>query len=59
MTIVDATDERCCCTCLHNVRKSDEKQAGIYCECDIDKHYIYYVACFEQVCDEYESEGEK
>ena len=62
MIITEVTKEsECCCTCRHNIRKHDEKQAGIYCECEIDGHYIGYVACFESVCDEYkaESEGEE
>ena len=52
MTITDITkEEQCCCSCKHNIRKEDKKMAGIYCECEIDGHYIGYVACFEQVCE--------
>ncbi len=59
MIITEATKEyECCCYCRHNVRKHDEKQAGIYCECEIDGHYIGYVGCFESVCDEYKAESE-
>lgn len=57
MEITYATkDEECCCSCKHNIRKKDEKQAHIYCECDIDGHHIGYVACFECVCEEWEGE---
>lgn len=43
-------DGQCCCSCVHNIRKSDEKMAGIYCECELDGHYISYAACFVDVC---------
>ena len=60
MTIVDAgIDEKCCCSCTHNIRKQDEKMAGIYCECEIDKHYIDFVECFSCVCEEYKAESEE
>ena len=53
MTITDITKEyECCCSCSHNIRKSDGKY--IYCECEIDGHYIGYVANFENVCEEWE-----
>ena len=59
MIITEVTEEsECCCSCRHNIRKQDEKQAGIYCECEIDGHYIDYIACFENVCDEYIVESE-
>ena len=59
MTITEVTEEsECCCSCRHNIRKQDEKHVGIYCECEIDGHYIGYVACFESVCDEYMAESE-
>lgn len=59
MTITEAVKEsECCCSCRHNLRKHDERQAGIYCECEIDGHYIGYIACFESVCDEYRAESE-
>lgn len=55
MKITNITkEEECCCSCNHNIRKKDEKMAGIYCECEIDGHYIDYVACFERVCDLWE-----
>lgn len=60
MIITEVTKEsECCCSCRHNIRKQDEKQTGIYCECEIDGHYIGYVACFESVCDEYKAESEE
>jgi hypothetical protein len=50
MHITEKTKEyECCITCKHNIRKSDEK--GIYCECEIDKHYIGYIECFDSVCE--------
>ena len=61
MQITDAPNEnQCCCFCKHNIRKKDEKMAGIYCECEIDGHYIGYVACFECVCEMWkEAESEE
>lgn len=54
MKITQTTnEEECCCSCIHNNRKSDEKQAGIYCECELDGHYIDYVACFVDVCEKW------
>ena len=50
MHITEKTKEyECCCSCKHNKRKSDEK--GIYCECEIDGHYIGYIECFDSVCE--------
>lgn len=60
MQVTDITnEEECCCSCRHNIRKTDEKMAGIYCECDIDNHYISYAACFESVCKRWEEDAEK
>ena len=59
MTITKAVKEsECCCSCRHNLRKHDERQAWIYCECEVDGHYIDYIACFESVCDKYKAESE-
>ncbi len=59
MQITDATKEsECCCSCKHNIRKQDEKQAGIYCECEIDGHYIDYISCFENVCERWETDAD-
>lgn len=53
MTITDITkEEECCCSCKHNIR--EKEKSGIYCECEIDGHYINYVACFERVCEMWE-----
>lgn len=51
-------ESKCCCSCRHNIRKHDEKRAGIYCECEIDNHYIGFIACFENVCNNYVAERE-
>ena len=53
MTIRGAIDGdiHCCCTCEHNVRH----WRGAECtnRCDIDGHYIGYLACFGSVCDKW------
>ena len=55
MQIVDASDDlKCCCSCTHNIRKCDG--IDIECYCDIDNHYIGYVANFESVCEEWKEE---
>lgn len=52
MKIVDVTKEyECCCSCKHNIRKGETY--ATYCECEIDNHYIGYVANFESVCEEW------
>ena len=54
MHITEKTKEyECCCSCKHNKRKSDEK--GIYCECEIDGHYIGYIECFDSVCERWKN----
>ena len=40
--------ERCCCFCGHNIRSGDIGK--VKCNCEIDGHYIGYVACFESWC---------
>lgn len=51
MTITDIVkEEECCCSCKHNIRKGHPIY-NIICECEIDGHYINYVACFENVCE--------
>ena len=53
MTITNVTDpSRCCCSCEHNVR--DGESGLIRCNCDIDGHYIGYIANFESVCENWE-----
>ena len=56
MTVTDVTDEsKCCCSCKHNERHHhDNSPTTNYC--DLDGHYIGYVACFESVCEEWEGE---
>ena len=55
MKLTDATESKCCCNCKHNIRKEDN-EGEIYCECEIDKHYIGYVACFCCSCDKWKGE---
>lgn len=40
--------KRVCCDCRHNIRTGEP--AHIKCHCEIDGHYIGYVACFEHWC---------
>lgn len=40
--------EKCCCTCKHNIRTGDI--GNVECHCEIDEHYINYVACFKRTC---------
>ena len=50
MHITEKTKEyECCCSCKHNKRKKDGE--NIYCECEIDGHYIGYIASFDNVCE--------
>lgn len=59
MTIKDVTDEsKCCCSCKHNIRTSYDDKMHVKCNCDKDGHYIWYVANFESVCDEWEGDAE-
>ena len=56
MQIVGVTkDDECCCSCAHNIRTDTGEH--IACHCDIDHHYIGYVANFESVCEEWEMSG--
>ena len=57
MQIIDKTKEfECCCSCKHNIRKQDEKQ--VYCECEIDGHYISYMSCFDNVCERWDKDAD-
>lgn len=57
MTITEKTKEyECCCSCKHNKRKKDGN--NVYCECEIDEHYISYIACFENVCERWVKEDD-
>lgn len=56
MHITEKTKEyECCCSCKHNKRKRDGESRNypdyIYCECEIDKHYIGYIPSFDNVCE--------
>lgn len=56
MEIYDVTKEsECCCSCKHDIRhRHEDNTVTNYCE--IDGHYIGYVACFESVCDKWEEQ---
>jgi len=41
--------KRVCCNCGNNIRKKVDG-GHIQCYCQIDGHYIGYVACFEYWC---------
>lgn len=58
MKIIEKTKENeCCCTCIHNIRKRSEKDENyIYCECEIDKHFIDYISSFEKTCERWVKE---
>lgn len=46
---MSAENGKVCCNCRHNIRTTvDEYHTK--CNCDIDGHYIGYVACFEHWC---------
>lgn len=58
MQIVDISKEyKCCCSCVHNIRKKEKNSINCYCE--IDNHYIGCVACFESVCEEWKDGNER
>ena len=56
MQLIDAKKGKCCCNCKHDKRTWE----GGNCTttCDIDGHYIGYVACFETMCEEWEEQDE-
>jgi hypothetical protein len=57
MHITEKTKEyECCITCKHNKRKKDGENT--YCECEIDKHYISYIANFDNVCERWVKEDD-
>ena len=45
---MSAENEKICCNCRHNIRT--DKKEFIECHCDIDNHYIGYIACMEHWC---------
>lgn len=58
MKITEKTKEyECCCSCKHNIRKENKLDENyIYCECEIDGHYIGHIASFENVCERWVKE---
>lgn len=46
--------KRVCCNCGHNIRHKEKD--GIECRCDLDNHYIGYIACFEHWCRHWKKE---
>lgn len=57
MHITEKTKEyECCCSCKHNIRKKDGE--NVYCECEIDKHYISYMVSFDNVCERWVKEDD-
>lgn len=60
MKLTEVTDEsKCCCSCRNNKRSKGGKFGGILCHCEKDGHYIGYIQNFEQVCEEWEKDGEQ
>ena len=55
MTIKTAKNHKCCCSCKHNIRTRKD-DLHVECNCEIDGHYIGYVANFESVCEEWKGE---
>lgn len=49
---------RVCCNCLHNIRTNNLEYAMALCHCEIDGHYIGYVACLEDWCRHRASDAE-
>lgn len=45
---MSSENNKICCNCRHNIRTG--KIPDIECHCDIDGHYIGYIACFEHWC---------
>ena len=46
-------EDKCCCTCIHCIRRKD-KGGNISTCCELDNHYIGYIACFERRCAKWE-----
>lgn len=46
-----------CCNCRHNIRTQEKDH--IRCNCDIDNHYIGYVACMEHWCKHWATDKKK
>lgn len=44
-----------CCSCVHNIRCPEKGDlANIKCYCEIDNHYIGYISCMSNYCDNWE-----
>lgn len=51
--------KRVCCNCGNNVRTKTDDGVYVQSRCQIDGHYIGYVACFEHWCRRWRKEKEK
>lgn len=48
----DEDSEIVCCSCAHNIRCPEKGDlANIKCYCAIDNHYIGYISCMSNYCD--------
>ena len=66
---MSAENGKVCCNCRHNIRsdKYDYDETGraksdypyTVCNCDLDGHYIGYVACFEDWCRHWATDAAK
>ena len=45
-----------CCNCRHNIRTGTG--ADVECYCDVDDHYIGYVACMTHWCQKWAKDKE-
>ena len=48
----DEDSEIVCCSCAHNIRRSENNR--IECYCNIDEHYIGYLQCMTNYCDKWQ-----
>ena len=46
-----------CCNCRHNIRTGEK--INIECHCDLDNHYIGYIACMTHWCRHWSREKEQ
>lgn len=58
LIVVPATNQRkrVCCNCGNNIRVKNEHNIMVDNYCDIDKHIIRYVDCFEHWCPHWRKE---
>ena len=54
--LMTATKKKCCCNCVHDIRVKDEQDRVHHNECEIDGHWIGYIACFELRCDHWKED---